>query len=519
MNTLDSKLIDQSEKGDILSVKSLLEEGANPNAVEENDGYILHGAPLLKAAEEGHTDIVKILLDYGANPDAFETSDGIITVRILTKASGHLEIVKLLLSAGPDIDTSYALRFASVMGHNETIKLLLARQDITQQHKDQALTESVVAGRTNAVKLLLTAGARANDKALPFSSEKGNLEIVQLLLNEETVKNKDISLRNAVEKGYDEITRLLLNAGAVPTGKELNTAVLRGYTYIVGQLLKAGLVPGKNDLIEANIRGHVEISKLLIQAGSGSMKVYLEAKRDSKTAYEYVVVPKGYIVYKGQPEDCAFISSGWLTEEREVASTYSENVCCYVFEKECRLFYMSDENITRMQENYENNRDKNVWMKKDKEYNMSIFDLIKKAFSTDRTSYKENDMKILRVLCWWFFEEYGYDGYYAPERTQKSSSYFHREIALCDPQKILTLCTVKKTGEESVSESTKDDSVLRGDFVKLRPRVIDGTGWDYILPQCKSAPLTKEEMMSMNPDFVDEDYDDYLRHYSEFCEY
>jgi cytohesin len=59
----DDELLEAARKGDLIKVQTALENGANPNA-EDNDGW----TPLHFVAQEGRVDAVKILLERGADP-------------------------------------------------------------------------------------------------------------------------------------------------------------------------------------------------------------------------------------------------------------------------------------------------------------------------------------------------------------------------------------------------------------------------------------------------------------------
>jgi ankyrin repeat protein len=59
----DDELFTAAWSGDLIKAQTALENGADPNA-EDNDGR----TPLHIAAYKGHVKIVKLLLEHGANP-------------------------------------------------------------------------------------------------------------------------------------------------------------------------------------------------------------------------------------------------------------------------------------------------------------------------------------------------------------------------------------------------------------------------------------------------------------------
>jgi cytohesin len=59
----DNQLREAAENGELIVVQTALQNGADPNAKDE-DGR----TPLHYAAEKGHAEIVKVLLKRGADP-------------------------------------------------------------------------------------------------------------------------------------------------------------------------------------------------------------------------------------------------------------------------------------------------------------------------------------------------------------------------------------------------------------------------------------------------------------------
>lgn len=92
------ELVDASEHGDIVKVKSLLKSGFNVNSqVAEWKIASLHAA-----ASNGHKEIVEILLANGANINILNKFS--CTPIYFAAALGYTEIVKLLLEKGANIN-------------------------------------------------------------------------------------------------------------------------------------------------------------------------------------------------------------------------------------------------------------------------------------------------------------------------------------------------------------------------------------------------------------------------------
>ena len=86
-------LLDASGKGDIATVRALLDKGANVN-YRDPEGR----SALTEAAYNGHTDTVKLLLERGGDASA-KKMDG-ASVLGLASSRGHKEIAELLKKAG-----------------------------------------------------------------------------------------------------------------------------------------------------------------------------------------------------------------------------------------------------------------------------------------------------------------------------------------------------------------------------------------------------------------------------------
>lgn len=100
-------LRDAAVSGDLATVKSLLDAGADPNSVSiQAHGFFrpwVHGRPALwHAAAQGNLDMLNLLLFRGANPNQVSW---ISSTALWTACSlGHVAIVNRLLAAGADPD-------------------------------------------------------------------------------------------------------------------------------------------------------------------------------------------------------------------------------------------------------------------------------------------------------------------------------------------------------------------------------------------------------------------------------
>jgi ankyrin repeat protein len=219
---------------DLESVALLIRAGANVNAAND-----LGATPLWAACQNASAAMVQKLLEAGANPSAALLSGE--TLLMTAARSGKAEVVKLLLEKGAEVNAratrgQTALMWAVAQQHHEVVQLLLAhgadvraRTDVWNQlwqtgpdqdiHPDYHVTIrqggytpllfAAREGNLASAKLLVSAGADANDKAAQgisatvLAAHSGNGELVEFLLE----KGAD---PNAAEAGYTALHAAIL---------------------------------------------------------------------------------------------------------------------------------------------------------------------------------------------------------------------------------------------------------------------------------------------------------------------
>ncbi|MGC9317510.1 MAG: ankyrin repeat domain-containing protein, partial [Armatimonadota bacterium] len=89
-----------ASEGDLEQVRELLDEGADPNDIPEEQFGALHWAAL-----RGHVEVATLLLDSGA--DINRRAIGVTPLSLATE-SGHREMIELLVARGADIEAGDA---------------------------------------------------------------------------------------------------------------------------------------------------------------------------------------------------------------------------------------------------------------------------------------------------------------------------------------------------------------------------------------------------------------------------
>lgn len=180
--------IEAIKKNDIMTVKALVEAGADINAKDKSGE-----APLHIAAVRGYRQITSLLIAEGAD---INTRDARKLTPLHAAAWGdHKETVALLIAKGANInardeDGVTPLHVSALSGGHKTMALLINKgADINARNKYgmTPLHAAALAGQKEAAKLLIDKGADVNAKnnegvtPLQVASHEGHQSIVELL--------------------------------------------------------------------------------------------------------------------------------------------------------------------------------------------------------------------------------------------------------------------------------------------------------------------------------------------------
>lgn len=249
-----------SESGHLNTVLSLLEFGADLNAVDYEKRTPLHSA-----AKQGHVAVVRILLDRGADLRSSDLRRG--TALHYAATRGTVETVELLLDRGADPndldqhgnsmltlattsgneavaelsldlkDTKWpsasyglALVFAAALGLTSLVRSLLMSSRFTDPHDTfvhQALVAAVVSAHEDIVAILVEFGCHPDvhdhqhgQSALAMAAASGNERLVVILLdngadpNIRDMRTGSTPVMHAITHGHPMIVELLFQHGA-----------------------------------------------------------------------------------------------------------------------------------------------------------------------------------------------------------------------------------------------------------------------------------------------------------------
>ncbi len=205
--------------GNTAAIKLLIDKRAGVNAAAESGV-----TPLMEAARNGSVEAVRLLLANGADVNAHETARG-QTALMWAVSRQHPDIVKVLLENHANVQARTGTRPVMVMLDQGPRRVKNSAEDARPMEMggSTALMFAAQTGSVEAAKLLLAAGANANDTA-----GDGKSALVMAAFSANTA-----------------VAKVLLDAGADPNAAgagytALHAAALRGDVELVTVLLAKG---------------------------------------------------------------------------------------------------------------------------------------------------------------------------------------------------------------------------------------------------------------------------------------
>ncbi|HSF15687.1 MAG TPA: ankyrin repeat domain-containing protein [Vicinamibacteria bacterium] len=272
-----SPVADAAKAGDLQSVRTILQQGADVNAAQGDGMSALHWAAVL-----GDAQMAEMLIYAGANVMA-ETRIGHYTPLHVAAKGGKAAVVETLLEAGADVNArttnsgSTPLHLAAASGNASVVTALLARGanvDARDSEWGQTpLIHAAAQNRVEAIRALLQSDA---DPAI-------TTKVLDLEAEEKLVR--------AAEKRQEKVLETLRGKGSTvaegesaPTTTQLKAAIMAAR-----ELYLSGEAPGKEEpdegrrfrpelnletkggltaLLHAARQGYVEASLALLDGGA-----------------------------------------------------------------------------------------------------------------------------------------------------------------------------------------------------------------------------------------------------------
>ncbi|OFW47197.1 MAG: hypothetical protein A3J29_07795 [Acidobacteria bacterium RIFCSPLOWO2_12_FULL_67_14b] len=256
----------------MVTLRLLLDKRANANAAAASGV-----TPLMEASRSGSVDAVRLLLAHGAQVNAHESARG-QTALMWAVSRQHPDIVKVLLENKADVNLRSATRPVQVMldrGPRRAVKTSAQDARQIQAGGSTALILAAQTGSTESARLLLAAGANANDvggdgkSALVMAAFSGQTDMATLLLAAGADPNAAgagyTALHAAGLRGDVALVKALLQTGASPHATLTKGSPVRRFG---SQWALSSPFQGATPLVVAAAYLEVEVMRALLDGGA-----------------------------------------------------------------------------------------------------------------------------------------------------------------------------------------------------------------------------------------------------------
>jgi ankyrin repeat protein len=238
-----------SYRDDLESADLLIRAGARVNAAND-----LGATPLWAASQNGSAAMVRRLLQAGANPNLPLLAGE--TPLMVASRSGNPDVVEQLIAKGANVNArasrgQTALMWAVAQKHPGVVKVLLAHGADVRARSDA--WSQVMAVPPHGLLEYNSAIPHGADTALMFAARVGDLESAKLLLAAGADANDAdawgvSAMVLAAHSGFGDLVEFLLENGADPNGapgaaagfSALHIAIMRRDAKMAGALLARG---------------------------------------------------------------------------------------------------------------------------------------------------------------------------------------------------------------------------------------------------------------------------------------
>ena len=296
----DSPLLNATKRDDAVAVRSLLEDGADPNVAQGDGLTALHLAaqqgsleiaqlligsganvkaksrigdytPLHLASGGAHTSVVRALIDAGADPAAMTSRTGVTPLHLAAKALNGESTIRTLLERGAAVDArenaagQTALMFAAARGRVAAVRELMSydadpmiRTEIVDVLKRMAIDKAAEGRLREALTEIRRSSVEGTNRTLSDAEVQAALAVQrEFLSSEEQIQ--------ALLADFDpDDLAIRQPAWDTPSGLKSDNQILARpqYETLVG---KTG---GMTALLHAAREGHIGAAVALVDRGA-----------------------------------------------------------------------------------------------------------------------------------------------------------------------------------------------------------------------------------------------------------